>query len=145
MPTSTLTKNEADNLIKIRKIVSASVSWFPCINGSWRLDVKALAQEAHSFLIIKGCIGKDNYSFALLFNNTPIRKYTKHAMHKFQNQIIIEPHKHTWDEEFEDKKVYIPNDINPKDNINDQFLAFCKECNIELLGGYQSVLYEFKQ
>lgn len=55
--------------------------------------------------------------------------------------VYTEPHKHRWDEILEDKVgAYIPSDIDPKSDINEQFLAFCKECNIELVGAYQPIM-----
>jgi hypothetical protein len=135
------TKQEAEKLIGARKIISASVSW-KSFMGSWRLEAKALEPESNAMLKLLGYIGKDNYSFTLLYVECPIRKYTKHDKHKFQGKVCRVPHKHTWDEINWDAEIYIPTDINPTDDINDQFLDFCRECNIELSSGYQRLVYE---
>lgn len=140
-----LTREEADKLVKVRKIVSASVSWKSAGKGIMRLETKALTQHTKEILIVKGYIGKDNYGFVLLYNNIPIRKFTKHHRHIWRGQIFTVPHKHTWSEDSEDKEVYIPDDIDPTTDISTQFLAFCKECNIEMKGGYQSFLLEEKR
>jgi hypothetical protein len=136
------TKEDAEQLINARKIISGSISWKP-VGGIWRLEAKALEPGTNTILKLNGYIGTNNYSFALLHKNCPIRKFTKHDKHKFNGIICRVPHKHLWSELTEDKEIYVPVDINPQDNINKQFLDFCRECNIELKGGYQPVLYEF--
>jgi hypothetical protein len=143
MASSVPTEKEAEHLVKARKIVTASVSWMPHTSYGWRLETKALALDTKDIFRVIGTIGRDNHSFALLYKNYPIRKYTKHHKHKWNGVIYTEPHKHKWNETTRDADVYIPNDINPDDNINDQFISFCRECNIDLLGGFQPVLYEF--
>lgn len=142
---SKITKQEADKLVAEKKIITSSVVWKPSGNNHWRLEARALTRNTKEILLLKGFIGRDNYSFALLYNNIPIRKYTKHQRHFWKGQFFTEPHKHIWDENTEDKEVYIPNDINPNDNISNQFLAFCRECNIEIKGGYQDFLMEEKR
>jgi hypothetical protein len=133
------TEKEVEALLKERKIVTASISWSPSINGGWKLEARVLAPDTKELFSLRGMIGKDNYSFALLYKNYPIRKYTKHRSHKFLGVRITQPHKHKWNELSRDAEVYIPTDIDPNQNKNEQFLAFCKECNVEILGGYQIV------
>lgn len=140
---SKLTRAEADILVKSKKVVSASATW-KSIGGAWRLETAVLEPKSDSILRLTGYIGT-NYSFSLLYRNYPIRMFTKHHKHMFQGEVYRVPHKHIWSEITETAEVYIPNDINPKDNINDQFLDFCKECNIDLKGGYQRVVYEFRR
>jgi len=142
---SKITRQEADKLVKAKKTISASVAWKSFGKGIWRLETKALVQQTKEILLIKGYIGRDNYGFVLLYNNLPIRKYTKHHRHIWKGQVFTEPHKHIWDEETEDKEVYIPNDIDPNQDVSNQFLAFCRECNIEIKGGYQTFLLEEKR
>lgn len=136
------TKQDAEDLIKARKIVSASVTWKSFL-GNWRLEATALEPKSNTILRITGYIGKHNYSFCLLHRNYAIRKYTKHDKHRFKGKVFREPHKHKWSEINDDSEVYVPTDIDPQANINNQFLAFCRECNIELKGSYQPVIYEF--
>lgn len=138
---SKLTRTEADALVKARKVISASTCW-KSVNGSWRLEATVLEPKSDSILRLTGYIGT-NYSFSLLYRNYPIRMFTKHHKHLFQSKEYRVPHKHIWDEVTETAEVYIPDDINPNDNINDQFLDFCRECSVELKGGYQPVVYEF--
>jgi hypothetical protein len=141
MDKSRPTKSEADELVNAKKIVTASVSW-SLERGSWRLEVKAIEPNNQTIFRLVGVIGKTNHSFSLLYKNYSIRRFTKHSIHKFKDTIVTEPHKHVWDEKNGSSIVYIPSDINPNNNINEQFLAFCNECNIEILGSYQPVMYE---
>jgi len=137
-----LTKDQADKLTKTKKVISASVSWKPINKDSWRLEAKALTISTKEMMVLRGYLGKDNYSFTLLYNNIPIRKFTKHHKHTWNGVDYLKPHKHIWDEITEDKEVYIPNDIDPKTDISTQLIAFCRECNIEIKGGYQNLLFE---
>ena len=45
------------------------------------------------------------------------------------------PHKHFWDEEYEDNRVYIPDDIRNGDP-NEELIDFLAECNIDLRASY---------
>jgi len=143
MSPSKPTKAEADRLVAARKVVSALVSWTSDHGrqGGWRVEAKALSTEPRAVFRLLGYIGPRNYSFTLLYNNYPIRKFTKHDRHRVCNKVFTEPHKHTWDEEKGDYHAYVPNNIDPTNDVNDQFLAFCEECNIRLVGGYQHILH----
>ena len=140
-----LTRKDAESIIKSKKIVSASVSWKAGGRGTYKLEANCLVVETREILSIKGYIGRDNYGFALLYNNIPIRKYTKHQRHIWKGKTYTQPHKHVWDEVTEDKEVYIPTDIDPKNDVSVQFMSFCQECNIDLRGGYQTFLVEEKK
>mgnify|MGYP000854140164 CR=1 FL=1 len=142
MATRILTREEADKIIKAEKVVSSSISWRSENPTSWRLEARALIRDTKEFVSIRGYIGSSNYSFVLLFNNIPIRKFTKHCRHQWNGQTFTQPHKHVWDETTEDREVYIPLDIDPKDDINNQFISFCNECNINIKGGYQHLYLE---
>ena len=131
-----------DKLTKIKKVVTSSVSWKSVSKNVWRLETRALTTTTKEILILKGYIGRDNYSFALLYNNIPIRKFTKHHKHTWNGVDYLKPHKHIWDEVTEDKEVYIPDDIDTSKDVSTQFIAFCNECNIEIKGGYQTFLFE---
>lgn len=133
------TRDEADELVRAHKIVSALLRWKPEGQYRWKLEATVLAVEQNELLKLCGVVGKRNHSFVLLYQNYPLRKYTKHLQHRDSKtgQLVKEPHKHIWDETVGDTEVYVPNDINPEDDIDDQFMAFCAECNIELTGGYQ--------
>ena len=101
------------------------------------MTVSAIEEDAIFTLV--GVVGRTNHSFALLDGtNVPLAKFTKHAPHVIAGRLFDVPHKHIWDGETENSALtYIPDDINPEDDLNDQFISFCEECNIELLGNYQ--------
>ena len=61
---------------------------------------------------------------------------TVHAKHPNPDGTIIRgPHKHKWNETYEDRQAYVPDDISFGD-INREFQDFLKQCNIRLLGTY---------
>ena len=132
------TRAYSEELISIPKIVSAQVTW-KTLSKSYRLEVNAAAVGREEVFKLRGFIGKTNHSFVLLYNNYPIRKFTKHAPHTIGKTIYYEPHKHVWDGKTENMEAYIPDDIDPNDNLNKQFLDFCDECNIEIMGEYQHI------
>ena len=53
---------------------------------------------------------------------------------------MLGPHKHTWDDEWADKIVYVPDDIRVGDP-NEELLDFLAECNIRLQGTYNQMLF----
>jgi hypothetical protein len=135
-----VTEAEANELLEENKVIGANVSWRMDGNVS-RLEATVLCIESERILSLRGFYGKKNRSFVLLCRNTPIRKYTVHASHKdpVTRQVVRQPHKHRWDDEWEDRRVYIPNDIRIG-NHNEEFLDFLQECNIELRGSYAQLL-----
>jgi hypothetical protein len=134
---SSLSREEAESMLQAEKIVSVPVHWEPVGNGRWKLEAPVFLPDLEETLTLRGNVGRTNYSFSLLYNNCPIRKYTRHAPHKIGGQIFKEPHKHVWNGQTENQEAYIPDDINPNDDINVQFKAFCKECTITILSDYQ--------
>ena len=73
----------------------------------------------------------------MLYQNTPIRKYTVHAFHRdpVTWERVTAPHKHTWDDEWGDRRVYLPDDIRIG-NPDEELVDFLAECNITLRGSY---------
>ena len=136
-----VTEAAANSLLKEDKVIWANLSWR--IDGEMvRLEAKVLCLESEEILSLRGTVGKKNRSFVLLYQNTPIRKYTVHAFHRdpVTRERVTEPHKHWWDDEWEDKRVYIPNDIRIGD-ANDELVDFLQECNISLRGNYTSRMF----
>ena len=131
-----ITEAEANRLLEEDKVIWANLSWR--IDGEiFRLEAKVLCLESEEILSLRGTVGKKNRSFVLLYQNTPIRKYTVHAFHRdpVTRERVTQPHKHWWDDEWEDRRVYIPNDIRIG-NSNDELVDFLQECNISLRGNY---------
>jgi hypothetical protein len=138
---SSLTRAEAEAMLLAEKWVNDTVIWVAKTSTRWTLDVTVFIPKWHEQLHLHGQIGRTNYSFALLYENYPIRKYTKHAPHLIGNQVFYEPHKHIWNGHTENNEAYIPEDIDPHADINDQFLAFCQECPISFRSLYQPILF----
>lgn len=136
-----LSREDAEDILQAEKIVTIPVRWEPVKQYRWKLEVKVFLPERNEKLVLRGQVGRTNYSFSLFYNNYPIRKYTKHGPHKVGNQIIREPHKHVWNGHTENDEAYIPDDIDPNEDINTQFEAFCRECNITLRAQYQRVAF----
>ena len=140
-----VTEARANSLLKEGKVIWANLSWR--IDGEiFRLEAKVLCLESEEILSLRGTVGKKNRSFVLLYQNTPIRKYTVHAFHRdpVTRDRVTQPHKHWWDDEWEDKRVYIPNDIRIG-NANDELVDFLQECNISLRGNYASRMFTQEQ
>ena len=136
-----VTEAEANRLLKENKVIWANLSW-RIDGGSFRLEGKVLCIESEEILSLRGTMGRKNRSFVLLYQNTPIRKYTVHDYHRdpMTGEVVREPHKHLWNDEWEDKLVYIPNDIRIG-NPNDELIDFLQECNISLRGIYTSRMF----
>ena len=135
-----VTEAEANQLLEEDKVIGANVTWR--MDGNvCRLEATVLCIDSEQTLSLRGFYGKRNRSFALLYRNTPIRKYTVHASHKHPvtRRVVKQPHKHWWDDEWEDRRVYIPTDMRIG-NLNEEFLDFLQECNIELRGNYAQLL-----
>lgn len=134
-----LETDKANELHATPKIVNEEILWIPEQRCRYRLKVKVLAPMLNEILFLRGVVGRTNHSFALLYRNYPVRKYTHHFRHKSKStgEVFREPHKHIWEKETEDDKAYIQEDIDPDADINEQFLSFLKEENITLRADYQ--------
>lgn len=137
-----LETDKAELLHRTPKIITTPITWVPQTGNRFRLEVKVLAPDLEEVLRLVGNIGNRTHSFVLLYQNYPIRKYTKHFRHKSHTtgEVFSKPHKHIWESESEDDKAYVPSDIDPSSEINDQFVAFLKEENITPQSGYQRVM-----
>ena len=136
-----VTEAEANDLLREDKVIWANLAWSP--DGiNIRLEAKVLGLESEEILTLRGTIGRKNRSFVLLYQNTPIRKYNVHAFHRdpVTHERVTQPHKHWWDDEWEDRRVYIPNDIRIGDP-NNELMDFLQECNIALRGNYAPQMF----
>ena len=131
-----VTKSQADIMLAESKVIAANLVW-RLDRRAYRLEATILAEESGELLKLRGYVGWRNRSFALLYRNTPIRKYTVHPLHidHETGERTTEPHKHTWDEVNQDRKVYLPDDIRTGD-ANRELIDFLRECNITLRGAY---------
>ena len=133
-----VTGAEADAIIQEPKVIGANLSWKPD-RRSFRLEATVLTIDSGQLLKLRGYIGLKKRSFALLYKNIPIRMYTVHDRHRnpLTGEIVRDPHKHYWDDVWEDDLIEIPDDIRAGDP-NTEFMDFLKECNITLHGGYSA-------
>jgi len=129
-------------LHRASKIITSPLRWIALAENRYRLDARILAPSQNDILRLVCSLGKTNHSFCVLYQNYPIRKYTKHFVHisRSTGEIFRRPHKHIWDEDSEDDRAYIPTDIDPESSIDDQLIAFLEEENITLKAGYQRLL-----
>lgn len=132
-------------ILQAKKAIKENLKWRPVDGGpsnGWRLNAR-FQTEAGEWLLLRGNV-RVNYSFALIYKDKPIRKYTVHGgkhSDPRSKKAYAGPHKHTWDEVYEDRCCYEPDDISTSD-INQAFLDFLKECNIRLDGNYEGCLFD---
>lgn len=130
------TENEARRILQEDKVIAMNIAWRTDGQG-YRLGATVLAEGSGEILSLRGYVGKKNRSFVLLYKNTPIRKFTVHPRHRDPVTLVTVtgPHKHIWDDVWEDRRVYIPDDIRIGDP-NLELMDFLSECNISLRGSY---------
>ena len=131
-----VTAAEADGLIASAKVIAANLIW-RFRRGGYRMEATVLVKDSGEALRLVGYVGKKNRSFALLYRGIPIRKFTVHDRHTDPKtgERVTGPHKHWWDDEYEDNRVYIPDDIRIG-HPNDELVDFLVECNIDLRASY---------
>ena len=131
-----ITKAQADAMLVEPKVIATNLVWRFDRSG-YRMEATVLAEESGELLKLRGYVGRRSRSFVLLYRNTPIRKYTVHRIHidRDTGEKTTEPHKHTWDEINQDRKIYLPDDIRIGD-ANCELVDFLYECNISLRGTY---------
>ena len=139
-----VTAAEADIIVEENKIIFEALSWHsPDRRGrTHKLSARVLSLDSGESLKLDGYVGRKNRSFTLLYQNVPIRKFTVHNDQPHTDpvtcKVFTQPHKHFWDDDWEDGRAYIPNDIR-LGNINEELMDFLTECNIELRGAYRDL------
>ena len=111
------------------KVITGNLHWSARGRGAGRLYLEAhvLVPATSELLDLKGFQGGRNFSFSLLYRGVPIRKATKHSQHTNPGgEVIREPHKHRWDDVYEDGIAYIPNDMR-WDNADHALIDFIAE------------------
>ncbi len=136
-----LETSKAEYLHSTRKIIEETLIWKPSGQG-FRLNAAVYAPEMDEDMRLVCTYGRSNIGFCLLYQNHPVRRYDNGARHKSRStgEVFTEPHKHTWDEQWQNDKAYIPRDISPRDDVNARLLAFLQEENIQAQGGYQQLM-----
>ena len=75
-----VTESEASRVLEELKVIGANLSW-QNDGETLRLEATVLCLASQEVLKLRGFVGRTNRSFALLYRNAPIRKYTVHASH----------------------------------------------------------------
>jgi hypothetical protein len=132
-----VTAAQAQALIEEPKVIAMNLAW-RSDGQAYRLEATVSAEESGEILRLRGFVGRRNRSFVLLLQNYPIRKYTVHAFHRdpVTQERVTQPHKHFWDDVWEDQRIYIPDDIR-MGNANEELIDFLRECNISLRQAYR--------
>jgi len=141
-----ISRTESDEMVAQPKLIAEALQWRP-EHSSYRLSATvAFAPSAArlELLALRGYVGRCNFSFALLYANNPLRKYTKHSPHRIGGIRYTDPHKHVWDGRTELRIAYVPDDIDAGAPVGEQFLQFCHECNIEIIGHYAAPMFDLK-
>ena len=138
------TQAEAERVLQLEQEIGQRVTWRPQRDGKrprWRLQATVLAIGSPVSLQLVGNYGKRHWSFALLVENTPIRRcdYQWSSHRNPDGTKIAQPHKHRWDDVHQDREAYVPDDISFSD-VNQAFFDFLRECNIMLIGPYQPLM-----
>jgi hypothetical protein len=138
------TRAEAERVLQLAKEIGQHVRWTQQPGGKrprWRLEATVVATDFPIGLRLVGNYGARHWGFALLMNNTPIRRcdfqWTGHR--NPDGTMVEQPHKHRWDDVHRDREAYIPDDIDFSD-VNRALFDFLKECNITLIGSYQPLI-----
>lgn len=139
-----LTESEVDKIRNSPKDIIEDINWVPV--GSYykcELNVRnELKVDLKLFINVNSKVPA-LYSFSLILNNcyriagldvneSHSNKHTDRA--KWKN----ETHKHRWTDTCRDSWAYTPPDIVIS-SLEDAFLAFCKECNIEFRGNFRAL------
>jgi hypothetical protein len=137
-----LETSKADLLHRTPKVIEDPLTWKPRALG-YCIEAVVIAPELEEDLRLVCTYGRTNFGFCLLYQNHPVRRYDTCPRHKdfSTGEVFINtPHKHTWDRDREDNPAHIPPDISPDGDLNDRLIAFLKEENIQLKGGYQRLM-----
>jgi len=131
---------EIESIVLADKVIRATLRWQRRPGGRYYLEAAVLVLETNQLLRLTGFKGKLNRSFALLYRNLPIRRYTWHQKDKNPDgQHIYGPHKHVWDEIYGEHLKYVPKGV-PTGDINQELESFLKEVNIRRAGAYEPFL-----
>ena len=135
-----LTRAAADQLVQLPKVVGEPILWKPIAGCAKRFQfgVDVYSASADTRLELKGRLGPKHWSYVLLGpHNARLRRIsTPRAPHPNPDGTEVSPHhKHIWSEDYEDREVYIPDDIHWED-YNQALRDFVQECNITLLHPY---------
>lgn len=131
-----VSKERIDELYDADKVIQENWVWER--NGSsltGEATVRCVGEGID--LTLKGW-QRRNYGFCLLFKSTKVVRRWDDSIHTNPDgKVIRGSHKHFWHPEYEDNMAYPVNDV-ATDDVDDAFMDFLDECNIELRGKYHS-------
>lgn len=137
-----VTKAEVDRIADMEKMIEEDWEWERRqSNLVGEATVYCLDEDIN--LVVKAW-KRNNYGFALLYRGSKVVRRWDNSTHTNPDGKRVEgSHKHYWDEEHEDRFAYPVDDITIND-VDEGFMDFLDECNIELNGSYsrQSELTE---
>jgi len=138
-----LPSQERDKLYSLRKTVEGPRLRWEFVNNAYRLETDVFVEGQtlpKATLKVKATMTARRYSFSLWYNNNQlIRRWDIKRHVHVDGTVICGPHKHRWTEEHGERHVYPVNDVAEND-VNQGLLDFLTECNINILGVYQTVL-----
>lgn len=136
------TKEYADKLSTTPKAISTELEW-RSERHRHKLRVSVLAPELNEVLELRAVIGVTCRSYSLLYKKMCIRRYDWRGRHTTRDGKRFDgPHKHTWHPIYADDDAYVPDDIDPNADPNEQLLQFLREQNISLAEPYQYKLLD---
>ncbi|WP_435078391.1 DUF6978 family protein [Halococcus sp. AFM35] len=129
-----LTKAEVDRMADMEKVIEEDWEWGQRgPNLEAEATVYCIDEEFN--LLMKGWM-RESYGFTLLYRGSKIVRRWDDSIHTNPNGERLEgSHKHYWDGQHEDRFAYKVDDI-ATDDVDEAFMDFLNECNIELRGNY---------
>lgn len=134
-----VTKSRIDEIYQMEKVIEEDWSWER--RGSNHVGEATVYCMNEDVTLVLKAWKRESYGFCLLYKSSKVvRRWDNSTPHTNPDgKVINEPHKHYWDEEYEDKFAYAVDDV-ATDNVDQAFWDFLDECNIELKGSYQEEL-----
>ena len=144
-----ISKEEIEDIVtKVHKeIVEQYINW-EYKGGFCKFKVNVQNEEGYPLKLVGTYSLKTGaFSFAFLLGRRRIRGLDcgSKVHHNPDCQKIKGIHKHKWTDEHQDRKAYVPKDIDCSDVV-EVFKAFLKECNISFRGTLRKppkTLYNF--
>lgn len=123
------------------KVIRENLRWRHD-GGRLKIEATVFALNSETLLSLRAVAGR-SHSYSLLCNNVTVRRLCASDWARHTNpedgQTIQGPHKHRLTDEYQDRVVYVPDDMTYGDS-NDELMAFLAECNVTLEGTYQRVM-----
>jgi len=125
---------EIDRLYEMEKVIEDDWSWE--VDGpTHRGEATVYCKGSKAKLTLKAW-KRRSYGFCLLYKSSKIVRRWDDSRHRNPDGRIIDgSHKHKWHPQYEDNLAYPVDDVATND-VDEAFIDFLDECNIELRGDY---------